>query len=290
MSTIKGFVLCADDYAFTPGVSAGILQLLEAGRITATGAMTNRPDWPRAAPLLKAFDGGADLGLHLNLTAGKPLAAMPQFAPDDALPALGLILKQATLGRLPLGEIEAEIDRQLQAFEQAMGRVPDFIDGHQHVHAVRGVRAMLLKVVAARYPDAKPYIRNPAERATAILARRVQTAKALLITRIAGGLARDLAVAGIASNQGFAGVSAFDPKQDYAEEFARALVTPGERHLIMCHPGLIDDELRASDPVTETRPKELAFFLSPRFDEICAAAGMRAMRFRDLPVARGKRG
>ena len=284
MSTIKGFVLCADDYGFTPGVSDGILQLLDAGRISATGAMTNRPDWPRAARLLKAFDGKADLGLHLNLTAGAPLTPMPNFAAGGFLPTLGPVLKRATLRRLPIMEIGAEIERQLDAFEQAMGRIPDFIDGHQHVHAVRGVRATLLRIVAERYPQSKPYIRNPADRATAILARRIQTAKAMLIARIAGGLARDLALAGIASNQGFSGVSAFDAKADYADEFARSLVAPGTRHLVMCHPGLVDDELRASDPVIESRPKELAFFLGPRFDEICTAAGTRAMRFRDLPA------
>jgi len=36
----------------------------------------------------------------------------------------------------------------------------------------------------------------------------------------------------------------------------------------MCHPGHVDEELRAMDPVTVTREQELAFLLSPRFTEM----------------------
>ncbi|HUN11578.1 MAG TPA: ChbG/HpnK family deacetylase, partial [Rhabdaerophilum sp.] len=40
MPAPRPFVLCADDYGMTPAVSRGILRLIEAGRISATGAMT----------------------------------------------------------------------------------------------------------------------------------------------------------------------------------------------------------------------------------------------------------
>ena len=100
-----GFVLCADDYAMTAGISRGILDLLALGRLSATGAMTNRPHWPEWASSLLDFDGRADLGVHLNLTCGRPLRAMPTFAPGGALPKLPAVLKLAMLGRLPAAEI-----------------------------------------------------------------------------------------------------------------------------------------------------------------------------------------
>ncbi len=68
-----GFVLCADDFALTRGVSCSILDLLERGKLTATGAMTNRPHWQELAGELMAFSGQADLGVHLNLTCAQPL-------------------------------------------------------------------------------------------------------------------------------------------------------------------------------------------------------------------------
>ena len=137
------FVLTADDYAMTPAVTRGILACLEAGRITATGAMTNRPHWKSFAPQLGAFEGKADLGLHFNLTCGVPLTAMPRLAPGGELPKLPDILRAGSLRRLPLAEVAGELEAQLSAFEDAMGRMPDFIDGHQHVHAMPGVRRAL---------------------------------------------------------------------------------------------------------------------------------------------------
>jgi predicted glycoside hydrolase/deacetylase ChbG (UPF0249 family) len=53
---------------------------------------------------------------------------------------------------------------------------------------------------------------------------------------------------------------------------------PGERHLVMCHPGRVDEDLRALDPVTVTREQELAFLLSPAFEEVMALRGARLVR------------
>ncbi len=47
-------VLCADDYGLAPGVSAGIRELLDAGRLSATGAMTLSPHWAAEGPRLAA--------------------------------------------------------------------------------------------------------------------------------------------------------------------------------------------------------------------------------------------
>ena len=91
----KGFILCADDFAMTDGVSRAILDLLGRGKLTATGAMTNRPHWRRLAPELAAFAGRADLGLHLNLTCAGPLSPMPRLAPAGTLPGLKEVARAA---------------------------------------------------------------------------------------------------------------------------------------------------------------------------------------------------
>ena len=68
---------------------------------------------------------------------------MSRFAPTGELPAFGRVLRGALSGRLPLAEIADEFRRQIDAFAAAMGREPDFLDGHQHVHAFPGVRHAL---------------------------------------------------------------------------------------------------------------------------------------------------
>lgn len=252
----RSFVLCADDFAMTEGVSRSILELLAAGKLSATGAMTNRPHWPRLAGELSAFAGQADLGLHLNLTCAAPLAAMPTVAPSGVLPKLGELAPLALRSGTARNEIAGEIARQLGAFEQHLGRAPDFVDGHQHVHVLPGIRRAVLDAVARRYPAGSVYLRDPSDSLAAIRSRGVAVGKALTVAGLAFGLKRAAARRGIPTNRGFSGFSPFDAGRDFAADLAAFLISPGPAHLVMCHPGHVDDELVALDPVVATRPVE----------------------------------
>ena len=276
------FVLCADDFALSEGVSAAILALLRAGRVTATSAMTNRDNWPRAAPRLREFAGRADLGVHLNLTCGESLAVMSRFAPTGELPRLGRVLRGALFGRLPLAEIADEFRRQIDAYAAAMGREPDFVDGHQHVHAFPGVRDALFGALDGLGLARHLYLRDPADRPGAIARRRVGAGKALVIAGLARGFGDELRAQGLVANTGFAGIVRFNSRRDYAADFARFLTAPGERHLVMCHPGDIDDELKAADPVSETRPNEARFLRSDAFPELLARLDAAPSRFGEI--------
>ncbi len=276
------FVLTADDFALTPGVSAGILDLLEAQRITAAGAMTNRPHWRSGAGAFAQFSDSADLGLHFNLTCGTPLTRMRKLAPAGTLPKLPFILMGGVAGMLPLGEIAAELEAQIDAFEQSMGRAPDFIDGHQHVHALPRVRRVMAEVLARRFPGAKPYVRDPADAVSAIRARKQHVGKAMLLERLSRPFGPAMRALGFQTNEGFSGYSRFNATVDYGRDFESYLVACGPRPLVMCHPGFMDNELHGLDPATASREAEMGFLLSPRFDAICAAAGMTPARFSEL--------
>jgi chitin disaccharide deacetylase len=280
---LASFTLIADDYAMTAGVSRGILRLLEHGRIAGTGAMTNRPHWKGWSHALRAFEGKADLGLHLNLTLGRPLTAMPVLAPSGEFPKVGDIAKASLSLRLPIEEIEQEVAAQIDAFEQALGARPDFIDGHQHVHGLPGVRRALLSVLADRYARGqRPWLRDPADQLGRIVKRGRNMQKALAVASLASGLAGRAHKAGFLTNDGFAGFSGFDPKVDFSKDFESYLIAPGSRHLVMCHPGELDDEIRNLDPVVESRPQELSFLLGERMAELTAEAGLTIGRLRPL--------
>jgi chitin disaccharide deacetylase len=280
---LAGLTLIADDYAMTAAVSRGILRLLEHGRISGTGAMTNRVHWKGWSHALRGFSGQADLGVHLNLTLGKPLTTMATFAPGGVLPAIGTIAKGALSLRLPREELMAEIEAQLEAFEQAMDIRPDFVDGHQHVHGLPVMRRALLDVLVKRYPTGpRPWLRDPADQLRRIAKRGRNGQKAITVASLATGFGRAARKAGFVTNDSFAGFSAFDPKSDYAAEFATYLMEPGQRHLVMCHPGEVDDELRRVDTVVETRPQELAFLLGEPMSAMLAQHNMRLQRLRPL--------
>lgn len=272
--------LIADDFAMTAGVSRSILELLDAGRLSGTGVMTTFGHWPDLAPDLRGFDGKADLGLHLNLTLGRPLAPVPALADGGELPGFGTLARRAFAQLLNQAAIEAEISRQLDAFARSFGRLPDFIDGHQHVHVLPGVRGALLRAARRHYAGAAlPWIRDPFDTPGAILARGVAVPKALVIAGLSAFWSRTLAAQGFRSNDGFAGVSPFDPKRDFGEDFSAFLRVPGARHLVMCHPGHVDEELRRLDPVVDTRPIEHAFLAGPGLAEALTDAKLVSVRF-----------
>lgn len=272
------FILCADDYGMTEAVSRGLLEAAAAGRISAASAMTSLPDWRRAARDWAAARPAVDLGLHVTFTVGAPLGAMPRFAPGGAFPGLGALAAAAVARRLPREEIEAEIGRQIDAFCEAFGAPPTHVDGHQHVHVLPGVRGALFSALARRGLSHLP-VRDSSDAPGRIARRRAHSAKALKVNALATGFRRAAHHAGHALNQGFAGYSDFAPDGYGARQFGSYLVAPGPRHLVMCHPGRVDDALRRLDPVTEARERELAFLTSQEFAELLAEKGARLVRY-----------
>ena len=221
--------------------------------------MTTSPWWPESADALKTYIGHADIGLHLNLTLGAPLGPMPTLAPHATLPDIGTLIRSQRGRTLPLGEIAEEIDRQCERFVTIFGRPPDHVDGHQHVHALRSIRPLLFAALERR--AWRPWLRDSADRLSRI-PWRSGLKKALILSYVGDGFRAEVGRRGFACNDGFAGYSAFDPTSDYASLFESYLKRPGPRHLVMCHPGYVDDALRRLDPVVETREQELRFLTS----------------------------
>ncbi len=272
-------VVCADDYALTPGVSRGIRELIGAGRISATSVMTVCPYWAEEAPALAAVAGRADIGLHLTLTDQVPLGAMPVLAPAGRLPPIGKLLRASLLGQLPAVEIEAEIERQLAAFVDVWKRPPSHVDGHHHVHQLPGVRGALLKVLE-RQSGARPYLRSCREPLSRVLARGVAPQKALLISALGAGFVGAAAARGFSTNDGFSGVYDLSgggrPLDDLFARFVRHL---GPRPLAMCHPGYSDATLAGLDTMTAQRDAELAFLAGDGWSKTLAAAHVEIAPF-----------
>jgi predicted glycoside hydrolase/deacetylase ChbG (UPF0249 family) len=248
-------VLCADDYALTEGVSRAVGELAAARRISATSALVTTPHWPAMAQRLVVHRGRIAVGLHLNLTLGAPMGAMPRFAPKGAFPKRNAVLMRALLGLLETAEVGAEIDRQLDAFETHLGHAPDHIDGHEHMHVLPGIRRCLFDAVARRYPGMKPMLRDPSDRRSAIAARAVR-GKAGAVAALALGFGAGARRRGLPTNVGFSGFSRFDVTQPYKDELDCALREPGPCHIVMCHPGHADAALAAVDRVVERRRME----------------------------------
>lgn len=250
-------MLCADDFAIAAGVTRGIAELAELRRISATSAIVTLPRWRDDGPMLSALRSKIAVGLHLNLTLGSPLGPMPVLCPGGRLPSVKELTQRALTGGIDIDEIAAETRRQLDRFEELVGAKPDFLDGHQHVHALARVRHGVLPALVDFDPSRTILVRDPADSVANILARGQCVAKAMAVGLLARGFGAEAAKRGLTTNSSFAGFSDFAAGSPYEAELERSFRAAGPRHLVMCHPGYADAELASLDPVLARRQDEL---------------------------------
>ena len=100
-----------------------------------------------ALEMLNSGKKRAALGLHVTLTA--PFEPMSEgFTPlrdGRFLPHQTKMLRRHLARRCEPERWRSKIATQLRAFIDAFGHLPDFVDGHQHVHLLPQVREALLE-------------------------------------------------------------------------------------------------------------------------------------------------
>ena len=265
-------VLCADDYGLSPGIGLAIRDLLILGRLSATSCMTAGPFWASEAEHLKPFIDKADLGLHLTLTDQSPAGPCPKLAPHGRLPALPKLVTAALFRQLPLAEIEVETHRQIDRFEAAMGRPPDHIDGHQHVHGLPGIRDIVARTAKTRLGP-RGYVRIT-DAPLRFLAQAPSGLRAAIVAILGHGLTGMLDQAGIRHNRAFSGVRGFQEKVPYLDLIRSALALKAPELLVMCHPGVKDEFLDKLDSVVDQRVEEYQTLKSDAFAAVLAQLGI----------------
>jgi predicted glycoside hydrolase/deacetylase ChbG (UPF0249 family) len=261
-------ILCADDYAIAPGVSRAIRELIAQGRLNATSAMTVFPEFAAEAAALDATKSPIrfSVGLHVTLTGGyKPLIASP-LKGADRLPSF---IELGNPLRVDRGAVEAETTAQLEAFRAAFGRAPDFVDGHQHAQLLPAVRKPFLAAVARGAPRAWVRQCGPA-----YVSGYFTDVKNVLIAWGSVGFRAEARRQGLAMNPAFAGAYNLWGNEDFGALFEGFLNGLPEAGVVMCHPGFVDDILKARDPLTDRREAEYAYLASERMPKALAAAGL----------------
>lgn len=239
MTTI---IMTADDYAQSAAIDAGTLHLVNMGRVTAFSCLTLSPRWGEAAAQITAqIQQAADIGLHLDFT---------QYAQPLRHELATLIIK-TVCRQLDTSAIRQSIHAQLDAFEQALGMPPDYIDGHQHVHQLPQIRQVLVEVLLARYPTRLPWLR--------IARPPVADGLKGMIIRLLGAraLQRLAAKHHIRHSKLLLGVYGFNASTaDYLRHMHAWFQTAQTIHTpmaMMCHPALAGSNVESSDPIYAAR-------------------------------------
>jgi len=246
---VRALIVNADDFGLTRGVSAGILTAHRHGIVTSTTVLVNAG--PDREQLAEARAAGLGLGLHVNLTLGKPLTRARSLVDGG-----GRFIRDArrAAAGAAAGDVRAEIEAQVARFERLVGRPPTHLDTHHHVGLYAPVRDIVLGVARA--------LGVPV---------RSQDAPARTRARAAGLRTPDHFF-------GDAGADAYwSPQRTLA--CLRAL-PPGVSEL-MCHPGRFDDDL-AYSRYGRQREVELSALGAPSARAAAVALGIDLRHFGEL--------
>ena len=289
LNTKKSLIICADDFALNEAVSEAIARLAEAKRISATSVLSLSPFWPSHALKLKQQGNLIDVGLHLDLTSEFALAAGYGASLNRVL------LKAHGFGYHP-EKMDSIIESQLDKFESIWGAPPDHIDGHQHIHQFPGIRDSLVRVIRARYLDAKlrPWLRVSQVKPESFKSRAISFTGA---RRLKGLLEQSqfafspvlLGVYGFNLNEGqyrndfnhwMQVVEQIENEQPrMPSKDAKYLETIHLPPSIMCHPALFEN---IDDPISPARRVECAYLGSELFVKDLAQSSLVLVRGTDF--------
>ncbi|MCC7105681.1 MAG: ChbG/HpnK family deacetylase [Chloroflexi bacterium] len=282
----RRLIVNADDFGLSPAVNRGILQAHRDGPVTSASLMANLPAAADAVALWQAAPS-LGLGLHLNLTADRPICPPDQVPSlrraDGRFFALGELLARLTTGRTRVADVERELAAQVERALALGGRL-DHLDGHHHIHVHPRVAPVVLRL-ARRY--GVKAVRAPAEGVAPIRNHHPGPRGAIrvlgisLFGRLFAALARRAGLRTTAHFRGMALGTGFGPValQRELRQLPRGLTE------LMVHPGRLDDEAARFTTFTVGRDRELAALVASETREALQTVGARLVRWSDLADA-----
>ena len=262
------------------GVSQGIRDCHRLGIVTSTTAMMNLPGVETALSQALRECPRLGLGVHLVLTAGRPLLPASRVAslllkngmfPDEE----GMIPR---LSQIDPEQVRAEWNAQVDRFVSVTGREPDHLDSHHHISFLSTAAFEIMAEIASahrtpiRFPEAEvaadmlsdfpPIEAKLTIEANMILARRHRLTHPDHLNRTFYGENATLTVLlGVLEN------------------------LPSGSTEIMCHPAIVDPELRQNSVYNEGRALEYDILTGEKVLETIRAKKIELIGFQELSPA-----
>ena len=146
---VRRLIVNADDFGLAGSVSTGIIDVYQAGQLSSTTLMVNMPGTEEAVDLAERHPG-LGVGLHFNLTEGRPLTDARSLVDSDGTFLLrGELIRRSVRGRVKPSDITRELTAQLDRFV-SLWLTPTHLDSHQHVHMVPTVFRAMAPVLRER--------------------------------------------------------------------------------------------------------------------------------------------
>ena len=289
---MRNLIVNADDLGWTRGVNRGIAEAHRNGIVTSTSLLANGC----------AFEEGVQsalqsprlgVGVHLNLSDGKPLAPARQVKSllDENGNFSGgpeTLLFRLTAKSLDAREVELEWNAQIEKV-RAAGIRPTHLDGHKHVQMLPGLFAVALRLakkhgieavrVSHEASSLRAALNSGGELLGLMLKQGVQARGLKLLARDARKMAER---AGIAAADYFCGIAQTGVLTKKGIQQMLASLPEGTTEL-MCHPGYADAELeKSATRLQKSRQTELEILTDKEIRKSIAALGIRLINYGEI--------
>jgi len=290
---MKRLIVNADDFGLTENVNRGILDSHREGIVTSTTLLANGMAFESAVAAGKRFHR-LGIGVHLNLTEGKPVADarhIPTLVDRGGRLHLAPARLWAgiALGQVSLSDIEVELRAQVSKVIRA-GIRPTHFDGHKHVHVLPGVSEIVIRLAREfRIPAVRCPMEQNAHASGPLRNRRfsrISMVKQYLVSRAVSDQARNfrkkLAQVGLVSPTYFQGLSQTGFLDASAIREILGNLPPGTSEL-MCHPGYRDVELeRTGTRLLTERETEIQGLTARSVRNFVASGGIQLWNYKDF--------
>ncbi len=278
----KYLIVTADDFGLTPGINRAILQAHAEGIVTSASLMAVGPAFEDA--LVRARSARRlSLGVHLVWVDERPVS------PAEKIPTLvnahgrfhsvrGFLLR-LRLGLIRRDDLERETRAQLERVLGA-GIRPTHVDSHKHLHVLPPLLDLILRLLPEYGIRA---VRLPRERVpfSVSWAAARTWPRALAVTLLAERGRRALSEAGVFFPDRFFGLFHTGA---LTESVLLAIVRylPEGVSELMCHPGFVDEALRAvRTRLRSCREEELRALTSPIVRDEIRRRGVRLVTYEE---------
>jgi predicted glycoside hydrolase/deacetylase ChbG (UPF0249 family) len=226
------------------------------------------------------------VGVHLNILRGQPLSPVKKVESLLSrelrfIPSVANLLRRMALKRVSFDEVEREFRAQVERVQGA-GIHPSHIDSEKHIHLIRPLFRIVLKL-AKEYKISK--IRFIQE--YCVSSRPGQVFKSMFISLSSTSMKKKMVQEGVRSPDNFYGVC--DSGRLTAAKLRRALQKAKEGVTeIMVHPGFITQEMIELEKqigpyyINKYREKELNALLDGKLPEVIADMGIQLINYNHL--------
>ncbi|MCU6797523.1 carbohydrate deacetylase [Paenibacillus sp. WQ 127069] len=243
----KYLIINADDFGLSQSINQGIIEAYHAGTVSSTTLMCNMPGFHDAVTLAKKTPS-LGVGLHFNLTYGKPLANQQKVS--SLVNPKGVFSKDRS--KWTEAHIITELEVQFKRFI-ASGLYPTHLDSHHHIHIDSELVYRALKDLSIRLQI--PMRLHP----LIIEDRQIFRSSDYLI------------------------LDTYDTDDGVDRLIGYLDHLPDGITELMCHPGYVDDDVRAYSVWTDGRAKELHVFTNQRIVEKLSELDIQLVNFGFIP-------